>query len=329
MLYETIKLEKGLYTTGKSFTQALEELDPSESYRGTALEGLDAYERQLKRFDIKVSGADCDTVAKFFKTTDSAALFPEFVARAVKVGMLAGSELESIIAATTYCDSLDYRSLSLEDTVDTDKIYGIEQGASLPETQIQVNDTLTQLKKYGTVISASYEAVKFQKLDIFAVALRRIGEQIMRTEFINAIGSIDMNNVEAIPISGESITYSDLVDACTRIMPYKLTSLVMNPKTYASMLKLDEFKDANAGLDFHGTGRAITPFGAEIVVVNELDDNVIMCLDKNYAIERVVAQDITTEFDKLIDRQLERAAVSTIVGFNPLFSDAVKLIKGA
>ena len=29
--YENIKLEKGLYTTGKSFTQALESLDPSEN----------------------------------------------------------------------------------------------------------------------------------------------------------------------------------------------------------------------------------------------------------------------------------------------------------
>ena len=47
--YETLKLEKGMYSApGKSFTQALEELDPSENYRGTPLEGLDAYQRQLK-----------------------------------------------------------------------------------------------------------------------------------------------------------------------------------------------------------------------------------------------------------------------------------------
>ena len=87
MSYENIKIEKGLYTTGKSFTQALEALDPSENYKGTSLEGLDAFERQLKRFDIKVSGKDCDTVSKFFQTTDSAALFPEFVSRSIKLGM--------------------------------------------------------------------------------------------------------------------------------------------------------------------------------------------------------------------------------------------------
>ena len=33
------KLEKGMYReSGKSFTQVLEQLDPSESYKGTALE---------------------------------------------------------------------------------------------------------------------------------------------------------------------------------------------------------------------------------------------------------------------------------------------------
>ena len=39
MAYDNLKLEKGLYTTGKSFTQALEALDPSENYVGTELEG--------------------------------------------------------------------------------------------------------------------------------------------------------------------------------------------------------------------------------------------------------------------------------------------------
>ena len=66
MAYDNLKLEKGLYTTGKSFTQALEQIDPSENYAGTPLEGLDAYQRQLKRFDIKVSGIGSDTVSKFF-----------------------------------------------------------------------------------------------------------------------------------------------------------------------------------------------------------------------------------------------------------------------
>lgn len=46
--FDNIRLEKGLYASG-DFTGALEKIDPSENYSGTALEGLDAYQRQLKR----------------------------------------------------------------------------------------------------------------------------------------------------------------------------------------------------------------------------------------------------------------------------------------
>ena len=39
MGYDNLKLEKGMYRQeGMSFTQVLESLDPSENYRGTALE---------------------------------------------------------------------------------------------------------------------------------------------------------------------------------------------------------------------------------------------------------------------------------------------------
>ena len=65
MAFENITLEKGMYgVPGKSFTQVLEELDDSHNYAGTPMAALDAYQRQLKRFGIKVSGPGCDTVEK-------------------------------------------------------------------------------------------------------------------------------------------------------------------------------------------------------------------------------------------------------------------------
>ena len=92
--FENLTLEKGMYgVPGKSFTQVLEGLDSSEQYRGTPLEGLDAYQRQLKRFGIRVSGPGSDPVEKFFQSSSSAALFPEYVARAVGQGMEAADQL--------------------------------------------------------------------------------------------------------------------------------------------------------------------------------------------------------------------------------------------
>ena len=61
--YDSLRLEKGMYgVPGKSFTQVLEELDPSGNYEGGALGGLDAYQRQLKRFGIRVGGPASDPV---------------------------------------------------------------------------------------------------------------------------------------------------------------------------------------------------------------------------------------------------------------------------
>ena len=111
-MYTDIKLEKGLYSiTGKTFTQALAELDPDSAYENTELKGLDAFERQLKRFDIKVSGADSDIVDKFFQTSSSAVLFPEYVSRAVKAGMDYADVLPDITASVTNIDGMDYRSI--------------------------------------------------------------------------------------------------------------------------------------------------------------------------------------------------------------------------
>ena len=101
-MYQNLKLEKSLYhLTNKSFVQALEALDPSAQYADTPLAGLDAYERQLKRFDIRISGAQCDRVEKFFTSTESAVLFPEFVRRAVQQGGVAvdGEKVTDIHAA--------------------------------------------------------------------------------------------------------------------------------------------------------------------------------------------------------------------------------------
>lgn len=64
--FENITIEKGMYQQkGKTLTDVLETLDPSENYKGTALSNLDAFSRQLKRFDIKVNGSGSDCVENF------------------------------------------------------------------------------------------------------------------------------------------------------------------------------------------------------------------------------------------------------------------------
>ena len=110
--FENITIEKGMYQTKGGISGALEKLDPSENYRGTALEGLDAFSRQLKRFDIKVKGRNSDCVEKFFQSSNSAALFPEYVSRAVMQGMERADILTNLVATVTDIEGMDYRSIA-------------------------------------------------------------------------------------------------------------------------------------------------------------------------------------------------------------------------
>lgn len=326
MAYDNLKLEKELYTTNKSFTDALESIDPSENYIGTPLEGLDAYQRQLKRFDIKVSGANSDTISKFFQTSDSSALFPEYVSRAVRQGLDEADIVSQIVASTTEIDSLDYRAV--ESIVDEKIDYeAIAEGAFIPEINVKMNESLTPLIKRGRMLVASYEAIKFQKLDVFTVILKQIGSYIANCQLLDALTEIIKQEDNRIYIEGEDLAYSDLINLWNSFDSYKLTTLIAGSGTIAKILNMEEFRDANAGLDFHGSGNMITPFGANLIKSSILkDESFIVGIDKNYALEKVQAGGIVTDFDKLIDRQLERATVSSIAGFSPIFENAAHVL---
>lgn len=165
MAFENITLEKGMYgVPGKNFTQVLEELDGSQNYAGTPFAGLDAYQRQLKRFGIRVSGANCDTVEKFFTSSQSAALFPEYVARAVRQGMEMASSLPDIAATVTKIDTLDYRTVQTATASDQKIEDPVAEGAAIPETVIKTAGSLVTLHKRGRLIVSSYEALRHHRL---------------------------------------------------------------------------------------------------------------------------------------------------------------------
>lgn len=331
-VYENIKLEKGLYTTGKSFTEALEALDPSENYIGTELEGLDAYQRQLKRFSIKVSGKGSDRVEKFFKTSDSAALFPEYISRAVRAGIDENNLLDKIVATTTNVEALDYRTITSVPSEEDKTLVLVNEGEAIPETQVKTQENLVKLRKRGRMLVASYEAIRFQRLDLFTVTLRQIGAYIAKAQLKDAVnvlmnGDGNDNAITASTVAAEgTLAYGDLVDFWNSFDPYTLNCIIASPSMASKILKLSEMRDAAAGLNFHSTGNLVTPFGAELVKSSAVAENKLIGLDRTCALELVTAGGVTTEFDKLIDRQLERAAITSIAGFAKIYTPASKAL---
>ena len=337
--FENVKLEKGMYgRSGQTFSQTLEALDPSEHYRGTPLEGLDAFQRQLKRFDIHVKGAGSDRVEKFFHTTESSVLFPEFVSRVVRQGVEEESVLPRITATVTRFDGMDYRSIASIPSEADKQLVRVEEGAEIPQTTVRTQENLVRLHKRGRMLVASYEAIRFQRLDLFSVTLRQIGAYIGRMHLEDSITVLregDGNDnaapafkVGTAPISGTAgtLSYGALLDFWSQFDPYTMNTMLVGSDVMLAMLKLDEFQNPLTGLNFQGTGTLTTPLGAKLLRTSAMPAGILIGLDKNYALEQICGSEVTVEYDKLIDRQLERAAITSISGFAKLFTDASKVL---
>ena len=341
--FENITIEKGMYQTKGGISGALEKLDPSENYRGTALEGLDAFSRQLKRFDIKVKGRNSDCVEKFFQSSNSAALFPEYVSRAVMQGMERADILPNLVATVTDIEGMDYRSIASVPSEDDKSLKLVGEGAKIPQTEVKTRENLVKLHKRGRMLVASYEALRFQRLDLFTVTLNQIGAYIARAQLKDAIdvlvnGDGNENPAGTLDVAtGGKITHEDLLKLWTELAPYELNTILASTPEMQKILSLSQLQDSNAGLDFQvqdsnagldfqATGRIFTPLGASLFHTPELEGGKIIGLDKNCALEMVQAGGVVTDYDKLIDRQLERAAVTCTAGFSKIFTEASKVM---
>ena len=98
-----------------------------------------------------------------------------------------GDLLPSITAATTRFEGMDYRSITAQAGGDSKELKAVDEGASIPATTIQVQANLVKLRKRGRMLVASYEAVRYQKLDLFSVTLRQIGSHIAQMLLADAV----------------------------------------------------------------------------------------------------------------------------------------------
>ena len=339
MAYDNLRLEKGMYRqSGKTFSQVLEELDPTDNYRGTSLEKTDAFQRQLRRFGIKAKGPGSSSVEKFFRTMDSAVLFPEYIARTVRQGMEENDILPAITATTTVIDAMDYRSIYAEMDEQEATPAAVAEGGEIPTTEVKTKDHLVKLTKRGRMLVASYEAIRFQKLDLFSVMLRQIGAYIQKQQIADAVKVIingDGNDNAAVqytvgtsPISGTkgTLNYDQMVEFWGQFDPYTMNTMLCSTGTMTKMLKIPELQNPMTGLNFQGTGKLSTPLGAALHRTGAVADDMIIGLDNRYALELVRAGDVLVEYDKLIDRQMERAAITSISGFGKICDGAAAVL---
>lgn len=319
--YNQVRLEKGMYhLANKSFLQALEEADASSAYENTPLAGLDAYERQLKRFDIHVSGVNCDRVEKFFTTTESAVLFPEFIRRAVIQGM-EDAILSDITAVVSWSESNRYQGCALTDTT---AYSTTTAGTAMPVSSILESATVSTIEKYGRIVQASYEAVRQQRLDVFALMLRRIGKQLADSIVAKAILAMkNTANATKTTVTTANFAYSDLANLYGKFKSFNMKVLLASPAVMAKILVMDQMLEASS----KDVTEIRLPFGTKLINCSQMEDTVLLGIDTDFALEQIQSSDVILETDKLIDRQLDCIGISVNVGFRVLMTDAIKMIQ--
>ena len=321
MNFETIRLEKELYgITGKSFTKALTEIDPDENYKGTPYESLDAYERQLKRFDIKVAGAECDKVEKFFLSTESAVLFTEYIRRQIKQGIEESSILDDTAAAISYIDTVDYRSLVMTASGSNN----VSECGALPTTTVTLASTATRLSKFARKLSCTYESIRKQRIEAFGVVLRALGADIAGS--INALVAANLSSgITASTIAGNTLAYSDLATFWASMTDANMDVMLCSPAVMAKILALDEMKLVVR--DYMKTGRAVTPYGVTLIKCQALaSSGNIVGIDSSKAAEAVFGSDVMIDTDRLLSTQNREISCSVLVGVSRVFDGAVKVL---
>jgi hypothetical protein len=66
------------------------------------------------------------------------------------------------------------------------------------------------------------------------------------------------------------------------------------------------------------------PFGTKLITCAQIDDNTILGLDSDFALEQIQNGDLVLETDKIIERQLDSITVSASMNFRSFIADATR-----
>lgn len=337
--FKKLKLEKGIYQEAnekkKTFSQMLEEMDPSINYDPKL--GLNAFQRQLAAHGLKVAGQDSIMLSEWYDQPDSRVLFPEFVNTQVQAGKLMGRftlKVEDLIAMRTEIDQGTYQAALLDTSSTQDfnaKIIG--QGGKFPTITFTVSDKTIELRKRGYKIMETYEHRRRIRANKMAMALRWVGwtlELDKAEDCVDVIVNGNAGNSNAAPVFTLSLlNYNNFVDFLAEFEPYE-PNLWAAPKAgWSGILKIAEFKDSRIAQEFISTGRPIGPFGVETKrhdTGGTILASKILGVNKEFAVEEVAERGADlTETDKIIDGQWEEILVSFVTGYAKLIAEGARV----
>jgi hypothetical protein len=357
-----IKLSVGLYDEafkdGMNFSQFLEKINPSESD-----DGLDAFERQLKRYGIRTKhdpkrGLFASTGEYFFNSNqpESRILFPEYISRVARMAIMNQEDNVNELVASfeNITGNGTYRSIYIDDTQAQRTKSRVGERGEFPRTKVSWSEKATTLKKYGVAIEMTYEFVRRASLPVIETLIGRIMIQNRLDEVDMALtvitsgdgnakeggaaGNTDLSDLGVSnPTSTSSLTYESWLRWLMAFFPGRCSTIVLNTTDYAKYMNMARPNPdpiwIYSLLDksiIGGQPSVVNPRVADrirVVVHDSVSDNVIVGLDRPYGIigYRESNTDLT-ETNKIINGQWDEIVVSNTVGFAKLFESACKTL---
>lgn len=338
-----LSLDKGIYdeakTTGKTFSEILEKDDPSENYKGSNLEKLDAYERQLAAHDIQVKGKQAALVGDFYKTDTSKILFPEFINRNLKIGMNRGkmeAMIDDVVSTTSEIDSNSLKGISVDMNSSNVEYKRVNENAKFPLVVFKTKEQANTLYKIGTSINATYEALRRVKVDLIANALQIIGFNLSRAmvyEVLDVLLNGDGNSnpaPEVLSVGHGDITFEDILSLELEFENFENEFLIGNKNTMKKVLKIPEFRDPLIASKFLTNGDLQTPFGNTLKLNKKLPDSKLIGFNRKAGVEMLEEKGASlVETGKIINQQFEEIVISKYCGFSKIFPDSAFVLNFA
>jgi hypothetical protein len=296
-------------------------------------------EKEFAARGIRTRGPMADTVEKLFVSSNDTPLFPAFLASQIIAGILAASLVPRLSATEVRINSHVAEKITLSDTAADRTLKWIGEGVDLPKTTIRRAEGNITLYKYGRLLEVSYESVRLMHLDILGLFLQRMGMQIGIDQTDDAIETLiagDGTSGSAVvdtdaEVSG-TLDYDELVRLRLAFpIGYDMTDAVVNDANLRTILNMPEFKDPLAGMRFQQTGEFVTPMGAKwhrwtSTGSASFSTDRILAVDNRGALAIFREDTLLEESDRLIDKQLERRAMSEWVGWMKLDNNAAQCL---
>jgi HK97 family phage major capsid protein len=247
--------------------------------------------------------------------------YPDLVVREIMVGQ-----------PTATIPRLDLSEASIADS---------EEGATIEEGSVSYGSKDIRLKKQAKGIKVTYEAIKFNTLDLVALFFEDFGRLLgsrLNGEAVLAITNGDQSDgSEAAAVIGvddtaKGVQYIDVLRVWIRLslLGRRSTSVIGNESTAIDFLNLPEVRDKQ----FSGSALLPTsvktplPTDQDLYVSTKVAASQLVFQDSSASLVQLTAWPLMLEIEKIVSKQIEGTFASIYTGFAKLQRNASVTVDG-